>query len=302
MTNTIRFLLLSIFEISAIGVSVLMLVYFVRRPLVRSKSKNHIWIILLAFNFVQLLVLIPMPISFYYLERIWPATNTYCVWWNWYEYSSNAASVILMAWASVERYFFIFYPRFLLGGWWKKWLYHIVPIVLCILFPSAWYLSVSVISPDCVNTWDFDQVICGIPCFTTVHGGVLGVLHLLLNIMIPILIVVTANIALITRVIGERIARNQSVRWYRHRKMAFQLWFVSSLYMTGWLPLTFTGLVQFTGHPKFMLEHLSTIYFSLYFVPLFLPVVCLCLFPDVIKLVHQSLRRQMKTRVSPTTT
>ncbi|CAF1198631.1 unnamed protein product [Adineta ricciae] len=242
-----------------------------------------------------------MPISFYYLERIWPATNTYCVWWNWYEYSSNTAGVILMAWASIERYFFIFYPRFLLGEWWKKWCFHFIPIYLCILWPSSWYFAVSVISPGCVNVWQFDQVICGVPCFTMIYGGILGVLHLLLNIMIPIFVIVATNIALISRVICEKFARRQIVNWPRQRRMAFQLWFVSSLYMTGWLPLTFTGLVQFTGRPTFMMEHLSNIYFALYFVPLLLPIVCLCLFPDVVKITRELLKRRRINRVATMT-
>ncbi|UJR16807.1 hypothetical protein I4U23_003706 [Adineta vaga] len=238
-----------------------------------------------------------MPISFYYHEKVWPATNAYCVWWTWYEYSSNAASLILMAWASIERYFFIFYPRFLLGTCWKIWLYHFIPILFCILWPSLWYFAVAVISPDCENKWEYNRVICGVPCFTSVHGGIVGVLHLLFNVLIPIIILVSTNITLITRVIYEKLSRNQIVNWRRHRKMAFQLWFVSSLYMTGWLPLTFVGLIQFTVQPKFMLEQLSTIYFILYFVPLLLPFVCACLFPDVIKVTRESVKRRIANRV-----
>jgi hypothetical protein len=77
-----------------------------------------------------------MPTSYYYLGRIWPATDAYCVWWEWFEYTSDAASLILMAWASVERHFFIFHSRFLLGAWWKKCLYHVILILICLLWPS----------------------------------------------------------------------------------------------------------------------------------------------------------------------
>ncbi|UJR17866.1 hypothetical protein I4U23_004765 [Adineta vaga] len=183
----------------------------------------------------------------------------------------------------------------------EKWIFHFIPILLCMLWPGSWHFAVIVISPDCVNVWDFNQVICGNPCFQTVHGGILGVLHLVLNIMIPIIIIVTTNITLISRVIYEKLARHQAVTWRRHRRMAFQLWFVSSLYMIGWLPLTLIGFVRFTGYPGFMYEHLSTIYFLLYFVPLLLPIVCLCVFPNAIKSTRDLLQRRINSRVGTIT-
>ena len=223
MQEIAKSLLLFAFEIPAIVISIWIFVCLIHRRNIRSDSKNHVWIIILLLNFVQLLVLIPMPTSFYYLGRIWPATDLYCVWWTWFEYSSNAASLILMAWASLQRYFFIFHSRFLLGACWKKWIYHFIPIILCLLWPSLWYMAVVVISPNCTNTWNFNQVICDVPCFTTIDGGLFGVLHLLLNVLIPLCIIISANLTLITRVISEKRSRNQIVEWRRHRKMTFQL-------------------------------------------------------------------------------
>ena len=188
-----------------------------------------------------------------------------------------------MAWASGERHFFVFYPRLLIGATWKRWTYHWVPVLICILFPAIWYLILVVMPPNCVNEWYFDQVACGVPCFNSVIDSIYGVLDLALNIFLPLAVIIISNLALITRVIYEKISRRQVVNWRRHRKMAFQLWFISSLYLTGWMPFSITNIVQRTVSPSFMVDQLGTILFFIYFVPLLFPFVCLGAFPEIIR-------------------
>jgi hypothetical protein len=202
-----------------------------------------------------------------------------------------------MAWASIERHFFVFHPRLLGGARWKKWTYHFGPILFCILWPSLWHLALVVIIPDCVNVWNFDQVICGIPCYQSANGGIYGILDLVFNIAIPLGIIIVSNLALITRVIYEKISRHQVVHWRRHYKMAFRLWFISSLYLACWLPLTLTQLIRITFMSSFMIDQRETIVFLVYFIPLLLPVVCLGVFPEIIKSIRTAVGRQTRNRV-----
>jgi hypothetical protein len=297
MHDTVKFILLLVLDIPAIIISVLSFVYFNSHRAARSKPKNHVWLVLLIVIFLQLIINLPMPMSFYYLGRIWPRTDAYCVWWTWYEYSSNAASLILMAWTSIERHFFVFHPRLLVGAQWKKWTYHFGPIIFCILWPSLWYLALVVVTPDCDNVWDFDQVICGIPCFEITNNEIYGSLDLLFNIAIPLCIIIVANLALIARVIYETISRHQVIHWRRHCKMAFQLWFISSLYLAGWLPFALTQLIQITAIPSFMVDQLETIFSLVYFIPLLLPVVYLGVFPQIMKNIRTAIGRQRRNRV-----
>jgi hypothetical protein len=112
----------------------------------------------------------------------------------------------------------------------------------------------------------------------------LGVIHLLTNVLIPICIIVITNTTLIIRVIRERMSRNQVVGWHCHRKMTFQLWLLSSLYMTK---------------PTFMKDEVSTLYFIFYFVPLLLPTVCLCVFSETFTYTKELFGRHIKNRISP---
>ncbi len=230
MQDIVKFVLLLVFEIPAIFVSIPIFIYFITHHVDRSKPKNHVWLVLLVVTFLQLIINLPMPMSFYYLGQIWPATNAYCVWWTWYEYSTIAMSLILTAWASIERHFFIFHPTFMLGAPWKKWMFHLGPIILCILCPALWYMVLVVISPMCTSVWDFDSVICSLPCYETTDDGIYGIIDTILAIVIPLIALILANMILIVRVIYMRISRHQVVNWRRHRKMAFQLWLISSLY------------------------------------------------------------------------
>jgi hypothetical protein len=65
--------------------------------------------------------------------------------------------------------------------------------------------------------------------------------------------------------------------------MILQLWIVSSLYLGFWLPVVITELIQITVLPSFMIDQLETMLFFTYFIPLFLPMICLSTLPELMK-------------------
>jgi hypothetical protein len=206
--------------------------------------------------------------------------------------------LILMAWASIERHFFIFYPRFMLGALWKKWMYHIIPIILCILWPTLWYLVLIVFSPNCTNIWDFEYIACGgLPCYTTVDDGIYGILDAIFKIVIPLSLILLANIVLIIRVVYEKVSRRQVVHWGRHRKMVLQLWCISTLYLGVWLPVAVVLLIRLIALPTFLDDQIGTLIYTTNFVPLLLPFVCLGIFPKIPKTIHNVLGMCKRNRV-----
>jgi hypothetical protein len=297
MQELLKFVLLLIFEIPATFVSILILIYFITHRAARSKAKNHVWLVLLVVSSLQSTIHLPMSMSFYYLGEIRPAIDSYCVWWTWFEYSTTATSLILIAWASTERHLLIFHATFLLGGSWRKWMFHIIPITCCTLFASLWYIALVVISPECTNTWDFGYIVCGLPCYISTGDGTYGIVDTLITIVIPLGILLLANMTLIIRVIYERISRQQNVNWRRHRKMAFQLWFISSLYVAGWLPLAITLMIRIIANPSFLDNQLADMIYTLNFIPLLLPFVCLGAFPEIINSIREYLRKQHRNQV-----
>ncbi|CAF3309515.1 unnamed protein product [Rotaria socialis] len=143
--------------------SILIIAYFARNHEVRSKFKNHGWFVLIIVNFTQLLLDLPMPMNYYRMGTVWPASNEYCVWWTWCEFSLNTIGLFLMAWVLVERYVLIFHPHAMIQSRWKKWIFHFTPIILSLIWAPTLYLVLVVISPYCTNEWDFGSVNCGIP-------------------------------------------------------------------------------------------------------------------------------------------
>ncbi|CAF3316324.1 unnamed protein product [Rotaria sp. Silwood2] len=256
-----------VFEVPAIFFSILIFVHIALNHEARSKLKNHGWLVLITTNFFQLVIDLPMPMSYYRMDAVWPASNTYCVWWTWCEFSLNAIGLFLMTWISIERHVLVFHPHTIFQNPWKKWIFHFVPIIICLLYTPIFYFVLVVISPSCTTVWDFNSISCGPPCYFT--ANFLGQFDFIFNVAIPIIIIMLANVALVIRVIYQKMSRHQIIHWQRHRKMVLQLWIVSSLYMACWLPATITELIQITVMPSFMIDQMDTIGLLIYFIPLF---------------------------------
>jgi hypothetical protein len=293
-----KFSMMLAFEIPAICFSIIIFAYFALNRTVRAKVQNHGWFVLLVVNFIQLVIDLPMPMSYYYLDKIFPASNAYCVWWTWCEFSLNTIGLFLMAWISVERHILIFHSHAIFQVRLKKWMYHFVPIAICLIWTPLFYFVIIVISPYCTTEWDFDVVICGVPCYYIEKS--VGQFNVVFNIAIPLLVILIANVVLIIRVSYEKISRHQTINWRSHRKMIFQLWTISSVYLAFWLPLMMTKFIQITFIPSFMIDHLDTIIFVVYFVPLFLPMVCLSILPGLVKKLIKCIQKPKLNRIGVT--
>jgi hypothetical protein len=296
-----NFLLVFIFQIPAIFISILIFLYFAFNRVARSKTKNHIWLILLIVNFFYLVTDLPMSMSYFYQGKVWPEKDAYCVWWSWYELSLDSLGLYLMAWASIERHLFIFHSHDIMRVRWKIWIFHFIPIFLCFIWIFAFQFVFIVISPTCINTWQFDENMCGTPCFITTNG-IYGLVDFIVNVTFPIAVITFANIALLVRAIYQKISHHQVVNWRRHRKMIFQLWLISSLYLALWLPFTLSQIVRFTIAPTFFLDQYNTLLFIIYFIPLLLPIACLNTFPELLEKLREIIRRRIRMNRVGTTT
>jgi hypothetical protein len=272
--HTVQFAVILVLQIPSIAVSLLIFVYFVRNRQIRSQLNHRIILVLLAVNFLEVATDLPMPLSFYHTSMAKPSTNSYCVWWTWYEFSLNTVCLFLMAWASIERHILIFSSHWMQGRW-KRRALHIAPIIFCLLWTPLFYVVMIIISPHCSTIWRFDSVLCGQPCYLTTNNGVFGSFDFSFNILVPIVIIVLANFTLIFRVVYGKYTRHQPIIWRRQRKLTLQMVSISILYVIFWFPSTLTQLVEIYFNSEFLLVHLESLLFLIYFVPLLLPFVCL---------------------------
>ena len=282
-------------EIPATIVTVILFVYFAFNRRICLQLKNHGWVFLLIINFFQLTLHLPMPMSYFYVGYVWPATNTYCLWWTFCEYSLNTGGLWLTAWISAERHVVIFHAHRLFQTRWKKWIFHFIPMVCSFIWTPLMYLIIVVLNPSCTNVWNFDRVICGFPCYY--ENKVLNEFVFVSAIVIPVVIILLANVTLVFRVVYQKMSRQRGVDWRRHRKMVLQLWIISSFHLGIWLPLVCTLLIETTVQPSFLIDRLEEMQFAPYFAPLFLPMVCLSTQTELVSKVKNLIRRRPMNRV-----
>ena len=298
MNRFVKFITLISLQIPAIILSIFIFIHLFTNHRARLKPHKRSWCVLLLVNFFQLTTDIPMSLSYYYHGIVQPMSNIYCTWWTWYSFTLLGIGLFLMAWISVERHILIFAPQGILQVPKNRWLIQTIPLILCILWPVVFYAVSVVISPRCSTPWDFNLVMCGTPCYFTVEF--IGKFDFIFNIVLPISIVVFANIGLILRLICKKILIRKVLHWHKHRKMTLQLWIISSLYMGFWLPVTIVQLVQITGSPSFMIDTIETLLFILYFIPVFLPILSLNVFPELIKILIERFKRPRQIQIVPT--
>lgn len=184
-----------------------------------------------------------------------------------------------MAWISIERHILIFHPHAMIHVAWKKYVFHFIPIIFCLIWPPIFFFAVVVVNPQCSNGWDFNLLTCGIPCYFTID--ILVQFDFIFDIVFPVTIIAFANVTLNIRVIYQKISRHQIINWRRHRKMVIQLWIISSLYIAFWAPTTITQLIQMTVMPSFMSTQLEAMQFVIYLISLLLPMICLSTLPEL---------------------
>jgi len=280
MRYNIEFSFAFVFEIQAICISIMIFVYFAKNPATRIKRHHHSWLALLAMNFFQLIFDLPVAISFYYRGKLWPESNAFCGW-AWLSFSSDTGALFLMVWIAIERHLLIFHSQAMLQGRRTKWIFHIPPIIICVIWAPIVYFILVVISTPCTPVWDFEVLLCGPPCYT--YTDFYGNYDFIFNVCVPLLINIFVNLILIIRVIKGKMSHQPRINWRRHRKMILQFWAISTLHLALWSPLVSVSLIQITVNPSFMADQYTTLEYILYYMPLLLPLTCLFAMPKLVK-------------------
>ena len=299
MSHSIKFAILITLEFPSIFISMLIFGYFGYYHRTKITDYNHSILLLLAINFLQVLVDLPMPINYFRLNGlVRPATAAYCVWWIWFEFSLNTTNGLLMAWISFERHILIFHRHTIrTKGTWKRFSLHIFPLIFCSVWGGLFYIVAVVFSPMCTSEWSFDALLCTIPCYLTTNWGTFD---LFVNVISPTCLIFLMNLTLFIRIIYQQmlvVGRTQQNR-SRQQRMAFQLGLISLLYLAVWMPLSIAQLGQIYIGPTFLFEQLDTFNYLVYIVPLLLPFFCLMSMPELIAFVKSVLCRRNE-RIHP---
>ncbi|UJR38533.1 hypothetical protein I4U23_031201 [Adineta vaga] len=281
--HQVKFAILLTLQIPSLVLSLLILIFFsIHRSILRARQ-NQALFVLLIINFIQVTFDLPMVIHYNHLGRVSPATHAYCTWWTFLEYTLNGAGEMLMATISIQRHIIVFNAgAFKIRSF--RYLFHHLPLLICIIYPIILYLIIIVFDSCDGTQWDFNANVCGLANCFMVYNKPLAAADWGVNNGFPIIVITVANVALIIRVVRQRIRCHGSVSWRKQRKMTLQLLSISCLYIIAWFPGIIVAIIQHLVLPTFLLEiQIEYIFYLTYMICLFIPWICLGLFPEFIK-------------------
>jgi hypothetical protein len=152
---TVKFWLLLILSVPSTICSLLIFIYFY------NERKNlsihlHIVLLLILISFLQITTDNPFGIAYYHLGEVISASNIFCLWWNWWDYSTSGWLLIAMAWGSIERYILVFHDSFMLTKQ-KRMIFHLLPMIIVCVYPLVFYFVVIILN-SCENNWNYEMV------------------------------------------------------------------------------------------------------------------------------------------------
>ncbi len=289
LLHRIKFILLITLQIPGIILTLLIFTFLITHRTMLKNLQNQSLIFLLIINFLSLTVDLPMPINFYRLGYVSPATAGYCTWWTFFEYSFNLASELIMTTISIQRHILIFNSNILQVRW-KRYVYYYFPLLLSLIYPNIFYLFAIVIYPCDGTQWDFTSNVCGNANCYLVYDQVLSTYDWVIDVGLPTIVIILADTILVIRVIYQKRHREQGIPWRKQRRMTLQLLSISSLYLIALLPSAVIGVIQEFSTWSFYAQIQSDYTLNLiYLVCPLLPWIYLGIMPKFTKWIFKDL-------------
>jgi len=277
--NIIRSWILLVPLIPSIFVSVFVLYHLLSNRALRKGLNNHVIILLLSSGLIEEITDVSWYVHFYRTGTLLSSTNEFCYTWVLFSAIMFSSIGIQMSWASIERHIIIFYPN-LLSTMIKRCLFHYLPMAICILWPTIFYLIMLLILP-CNTAFNYNQRLCGrYTCVTNTPG--IPLFDSIAHYILPAFVTVFFSVALLARVLYSRYRIRGRIDWRNYKKMACQLLPISALYILLQLPpMTMYGVYS-AGLPRTVAAsyYSDSIFFN-YWVILFTPFASLVSLPDL---------------------
>jgi hypothetical protein len=276
----IEFSLFLIGQLLSIPCYLFVTYHFLVHKTLRCALHNHVIILLLLFNFIDLTIDLSMTMSYSILGYVSPFSPTLCLIWQFIDYGIWYGSISLMFWASVERHILVFHSN-LIRTKRKRILVHYVPLTFFSLYTPTLYFYLIFIYP-CDRVFIDTSLRCGSVCYLTMASTWFIYYDSLANYTIPILLITVFSSVLILRFLQQKQRLKQATKWRQCRRMIIQLALVSISYLVFDLPYIIIVIVQSSGYPDFGSNILSPYITRLVYVPsIVLPYATLLALPEL---------------------
>lgn len=151
----VKFGILFSITIPSVICSILIFIYFYQK---RSNISihHHVTLVLIIGSFLQMLTNFPFMMIYYVNGKVVPESDSFCILWNWWEYSINTLLIFVMAWTSIERHLLVFNRTIMITSR-RRFFFHLLPMLIGCLYPLIFYLAVIVLN-TCTNKWNYNMV------------------------------------------------------------------------------------------------------------------------------------------------
>jgi hypothetical protein len=261
----IEFSLFIIGELLSIPCYIFVTYHFLAHKTTRRALHNHVIILLLFFNFLDLTIDLSMTMNYSLLGFVAPFSPMICLIWQFVDYGIWYGSISLMFWATVERHILVFYSQITRTKR-GRFFAHYLPLSFFSLYTPLLYFYLIFIHP-CDRIFVNTSVRCGPICYFDLAPIWFIYYDSLANYIIPILLIAAFSTVLILRFLKQKRRLKQAIRWRQGRKMIIQLALVSISYLVFDLPYIIIVIIQSSGYPNFASDILTPYISRLVYVP-----------------------------------
>ena len=230
----IEFSLFLVGEFCSIPCYIFVMYYFLIHKTLRRALHNHVIILLLIYNFLDLTIDLSLTMAYSLRGFVTPFSPMICLLWQFVDHAIWYGSISLMFWASVERHILVFHSH-LLRSKRGRCVAHYIPLSFFTLYTPLLYFYLIVLYP-CDRIFLDQSLRCGLPCYFDVAPIWFIYYDSLANYVIPVLLIALFNTFLVLRFCKQKTHITKTVNWYRCRKMIIQLTLISVCYLVFDLP------------------------------------------------------------------
>ncbi|CAF0819044.1 unnamed protein product [Adineta steineri] len=188
-----------------------------KRP--RQSLHNHVILILLFYNFLQLILDLPMTMDYSRLRFVSPFSHSLCLVWQFIDFGIWYGGIFLMFWTSVERHILIFHSN-LIQTTQKRLLFHYIPLLFFSLYPPILYFYLIFLYP-CNHVLIDTDVRCGAMSYANSLASWFDIYDSIVNYIAPLLLIAVFSMALIVRFVKQRRRLQQATTWRQCRNNRF---------------------------------------------------------------------------------
>ncbi|CAF1332442.1 unnamed protein product [Didymodactylos carnosus] len=275
-------------QIPAILCSIFCLYHFLWTRELRHGIHNHAIICLLICSLLAIATELPIAEQFLVYGIVYPSTRSFCLFWNYWNFTLNNGNIFIMAWMSIERHLLIFHSNLYRTSR-GRLLYHFVPLLSAVVYSPLCMLALAFYPCTNISMFSYKRFLCNYACFLS--QKILVSYELIGNLLVPTMIIVLCSCALSIRVIrSKRKIIAQVFRWRKTQKLLVQLILISTCYSLIWIPYTIVILLSQYWRPNIVDANVTLfLNYGGYVTTLLTPFLCLNSIPNLKRNLKQPL-------------